>query len=593
MTSLLKNQNMSWKIRAKQLLLFFNLSKIKPFNHRNADLQLVYKLSPNKIPNGKQLKHLNKFLNPRENLIMKICLLILIINVVYLSVIFFKKHLQYNPIAGGDYAEALVGYPKAINPIYAANRDVDADLSRLIYSSLFAYDQNGNLINDLADRYTISGDGKEYIIVIKNNVKFHNGDKLTADDVMFTFDLIKNADYHSPFRSSLSNIEASKIDDYSIKFLLSEPYAPFLELLNFGILPKNIWRNVNPQSILLFEGNLKPIGSGLYKFKSLIKNKDGDLKEYRLTVNEDYYGKKPYIRNVDFKFFVDYVEAIKALNDNQVNGLSFLPYNENKELIAKNSLSINELLRSQIVSLFFNKEKIKALGDKSIRISLAQSINKQELVDDVFRGAYKIADGPILSSNFAYNNNLTKYNFDPTAAANTLRDKSLAFTLSIIDRPENIAVADKLKNYWEMAGVKVTIKVIPTEQVSDLIKNRDYEVLLYGESVGGDPDVYAFWHSSQIDGKGLNLALYSNSNVDTLLTDARITSNIEDRVAKYQKFQEILTNDLPAIFLYSPAYTYIQDKSVKGFNTSVINEPADRFSSISSWYLKTKSKFIW
>lgn len=588
-----KNKTIFWRIKAKQRLSFFNLFKKRSFNQKEADLQLVYKLSPNKIPNSEQLKHLKKFLNPRENLILKICLLVLVVNVIYLSVVFFQKHLQSLPIVGGDYTEALIGYPKAVNPIYVANRDVDADLSRLIYSSLFIYDKNGNLSNDLADSFTVSADAKEYTITIKDNVYFHNNDKLSVDDVLFTFDLIKNQEFRSPYRAAFVGVEATKIDDYSIKFVLSEPYAPFPELLSFGILPKNIWKNVNPQSILLFEFNLKPIGSGPYKFKSLIKNKEGDLKEYRLSVNDNYYGLKPYIKNINFKFFVDYTEAIKALNDNQVNGLSYLPYEENKDLLAKNSLSIHELVRPQVVSLFFNKEKIKALADKNIRISLAQAINKEALVNSIFKGSYRVANGPIPASNFSYNDQLKNYDFDLSSASETLSNKNLSLTLSIIDRFENIAVANEIKNYWEQAGVKVVIKVIPVEQVASLIKNRDFEVLLYGESVGGDPDVYAFWHSSQISEKGLNIAAYNNPAVDKLLAEARVNVNSEERKISYKKFQEILSNDIPVIFLYSPTYTYIQDKKMKGFDVSAIIEPADRFSNISSWYLKTKSKLTW
>jgi len=580
-------------MRAKQGLAFFNIFKKKAISHKDADLQLVYKLSPRKIPNGEQLKHLSKFLNPKENLIIKICLLVLIINVVYLGTVFLKKHLQYSPAVGGDYAEALVGYPKAINPIYATNRDVDADLSKLIYSSLFYYDKNGYLKNDLADSYVVNPDGKEYTIKIKNNVSFHNNDKLTVDDILFTLSLIQNPEYHSPYGTALAKVEAVKIDDYTIKFTLSEPYAPFLDLLDFGILPKNIWKNVNPQSILLFEFNLKPVGSGPYKFKSLIKNKDGDLKEYHLTLNDAYYGQKPFIKNINFIFFVDYPEAVKALNDNQVNGLSYLPYGENSELLAKNSLVIHELARPQVVSLFFNKEVNKALGDKNTRIALAQAINKTQLVGDVFGGSYKVADSPIPAENFAYNNQLKKYDYNPIAAGGVLQSKALSLTLSVIDRPENLAVADKIKNYWAAVGVKVTIKAVPAEQVSDLIKSRDFEVLLYGESVGGDPDVYAFWHSSQIGGRGLNLAAYSNPSVDKLLAEARVTTDNTERATEYQKFQEILNNDLPVIFLYSPTYTYIQDKKTKGFDSSAIIEPADRFSGISDWYLKTKSKLIW
>ena len=580
---------------AKPRLSFFGFLKFKPknFNQEDADRQLVYKLSARKIPSGQQLKHLNKFLNPRENLVLKICLLVLVVNAIYLSFVFLKKHLQYTPIIGGDYSEALVGYPKAINPIYAANRDVDADLSRLIYSSLFVYDKNGNLVNDLTDSYTISNDAKEYTINIKKNVNFHDNSKLTVDDIIFTLDLIKNPNYHSPYNSALSSVTAEKINDYTIKFTLSEPYSPFLELLSFGILPKNIWKNVNPQSILLFELNLKPIGSGPYKFKSLVKNKNGDLKEYHLTLNDSYYGQKPYIKNIIFKFFIDYVEATRALNDNQVNGLSYLPYNGGKDLLAKNSLTIHELVRPQIFSLFFNKDKIKLLDDKLVRVALAQSINKNELVKDIFSNAYQVADGPIPASNFAYDNQLKKYEYNPGPAADLLRSKALSLTLSIIDRPGNLAVAEKIKGYWEMAGLHVTIKVVPVEQVPNLIKNRDFEVLLYGESVGGDPDVYAFWHSSQISSKGLNLASYNNPEVDKLLVAGRVTTDNNERKVLYQKFQEILNNDFPAIFLYAPTYSYVQDKTIKGYDSTMIIEPADRFSGIASWYLKTKSKLIW
>ena len=139
----------------------------------------------------------------------------------------------------------------------------------------------------------------------------------------------------------------------------------------------------------------------------------------------------------------------------------------------------------------------------------------------------------------------------------------------------------------------VTLKVISGEQAADTIKNRDFEILLYGESVGGDPDVYAFWHSSQIGAKGLNLAGYSNPEVDKLLTDARETTVLADRIAKYKKFQEDITADVPVIFLYSPTYTYVQSNKIQGFSGTTIIEPADRFDSIANWYLKTSKKLTW
>ena len=137
---------------------FFGLSKNNKLNQAEIDRKLVYTLSARKIPNGGQIKHLKKFLNPKENLIIKICALFIAVNVVYLGITFFQKHLQYTPVAGGEYIEGVVGYPKIINHLYAVNRDVDSDLSSLVYSSLFKYDQNGALVNDLDDTVSISND---------------------------------------------------------------------------------------------------------------------------------------------------------------------------------------------------------------------------------------------------------------------------------------------------------------------------------------------------------------------------------------------------------------------------------------------------
>lgn len=591
--SLFKTKILSFWQRAKSAGLFFGFLKKSKISQAEIDKKLVYALSPRKIPTNDQFKHLNKFLNPRESLIIKICFLIVLINVIYLGVTFIKKHLQYLPIAGGEYVEGAIGYPKTINPLYAVSRDVDSDLSRLIYSSLLRYDESGRLENDLADGVSISADNKEYIIKIKENVKWHNGDKLSIDDVLFTFDIINNSDYRSPLRFYFTGVEAEKIDDYTIKFTLSEPYAPFLELLTFGVLPKNIWENINPAAAALSDLNLKPIGSGPYKFKSLIKNKDGDLKEYRLTVNNDYYGQVPYIKNINFDFFVSYQEAIKALNDNQIAGLSYLPFDWRKELLARDSLKFNELAQPQIIALFFNRDKNKALADKDIRVALATALDKEKIIAEVFAGVYRPADGPILKENFAYTDNIQKYNYSPDSAAATIKTKPLTAVLTVIDSGNNVLVAEKIKAYWEKIGVGITLKIISSEQAADVVKNRDFEIILYGEAVGGDPDVYSFWHSSQIGNKGLNLAGYNNAAADNLLVEARVTTNLDSRIAAYKKFQELVTADLPAIFLYSPTYTYVQNNNLKGFSGSVIIEPADRFSDVSGWYLKTKKKLTW
>lgn len=585
-----KNKIIALWLRVKRTLYFWQKENS---SQENIDRRLIYSLAPRKIPTGRQLKHLPKFLNPRENLVLKICSLLIIVSLSYLGVTFVNKHLKYSPKPGGEYIEGVVGYPQTINPLYAANRDIDSDLARLVYSSLFAYGPDGRLANDLAESHVVSPDGREYTIKIKNNVRWHNGDSLGADDIVFTFNLIQNSDFRSPLRSAFAGVQVTAIDPQTVKFILSEPYSPFLDLLTFGILSKNIWGEVAPASASLNDLNLKPIGSGPYQFKSFIRNTDGDLKEYRLIRNENYYSAKPYIPSLVFKFFPDYTQAIKALNDNQVDGLSYLPFGSRAEVLAKNSLNFHELAQPEVVAIFFNKDKNKALSDKATRIALAQAIDKGQLVDDLFQGAYQRLDGPIIPQSWAYNNQLKVYDYSPDEASSFLAKKGLALSLTVVDAGEDAVLAQKIKEFWERAGVQVNLKIISSEEAPTVVRNRDFEAIIYGEATGGDPDVYAFWHSSQTSSSGLNLAGYSNPEVDKLLADGRVTQDQSQRLANYQKFQAMIIGDLPVVWLYSPSHTYIQSKKVKGFSGTVAVQPADRFASLSSWYISTHKKIAW
>ena len=581
----------SWWQKAKSSAWrFLAIFKKRLPDQEEIDKKLVYSLSPRKIPSREQLRHLNKFLNPREFLAVKVSFLIIIVSVVYLGVSFVKSSLQYSPLAGGTYIEALVGYPKNITPWHALSRDVDADLSRLLYSRLFYYDANGRLQADLVTDLKISPDHKEYQFQITDQARWHNGEPLTAADVVFTIETIQNPSFYSPLRSALSLAKVEQIDNFSFKLRLEEPYAPFLELLTFGISSRELWKNVSPEAAILSDLNLKVIGSGPYRFKSLVRSSAGDLREYHLEANKDYYGPVPYISELQFKFFSDYDEALGALNSRQVDGLSFLPFDKRSALTMKSSLNIYELPQARLVSLFFNQNKNQALADRETRSSLAQALDKDELVERIFNGAYQRADGPIFSASWAYNDNVPRHNYNPEAATEKLSAGPFRAVLTVVDYGQNTAVAQAVKDYWEAAGAEISIRSVSGEQAAEIIKNRDFEILLYGQSVGGDPDVYAFWHSSQSGANGLNLANYNNSEVDKLLLEARASTIEDERREKYYKFQEIIATDLPAIFLYSPSYTYVQNNKVQGFSSRPLFSPSDRFSDVSAWYIKTKKK---
>lgn len=384
------------------------------YDYDGLDKKLLYSLSPKKIPNISQIKHAKKVLSAKEKIILNILLLVIAVAGIIWLVGFYKRNIIIYPQKGGEYTEGLLGAPKNINPLYDSARDVDSDISRLIFSSLFKRDASGNVVNDLVEEYSISDNGLEYSFKIKNNVKWHNGEQLTSADIVFTIESIKNSEYGSPLRSSLVGASIQIDDEYSFKIILKESYSSFLDVLTFGILPQNLWLDVAPSNAFLHELNIKPIGSGPYKFKSLTKTKSGDIKEFILVANEDYYEQAPYIEKIILKFYSNYNELISALNNNQINGISYLPYSLRSDVVSKSSLNFNRLNLPQISSIFFNQKKNSVLANKALRQALAKAIDKNKICDEIFSGNASVADSPILPNSPSYNDEIEKvlYNYD-------------------------------------------------------------------------------------------------------------------------------------------------------------------------------------
>jgi len=605
------------------------------------DKKLVFSLAKSRWPSLKQLKYIKKYLNPAERLVVGGCLLVILFSSIFLAVRFYNTHLQIMPVDGGDYIEGAVGSIKYINPLYSAVSDLDSDLTALVYSSLFRRGSNGELVNDLAEQYEVSQDGKIITIKIRADAFWHNGSSLTVDDIIFTFAAIKNANYKSPLRAVFTGVEIEKIDDQTIKFSLAEPYAAFLDLLNFGILPQELWQQIEPAAANLAELNLKPVGSGRYKFKSLAKDKSGNLRTYTLIKSDRYYGQRPHINTISFKLFGNLEEAISALNANLISGISYLPEQEKNQIVAQDSLNFYNLNLPKLMVVFFNAKGNPALADKKVRQALSHAIDKNKIVAEVMAGNARIIDGPILPDSFAYNHDMKKYNFDAATSSRllyeagwkiieltaadinqaktdlTAKDEAikkqaaarikmgagkwliknndyLAITLTTADNAEYSQAAELIAQFWQEIKVKIEINLLPASQIqAGAIRPRNFSALIYGEMTGADPDAYALWHSSQIGSTGLNIADYANKEIDKLLEDGRLTNDLKTRLEKYQKFQELMAEDQPAIFLYSPNYTYVQSKKLKGFNVKNIIAPSDRLSNIGQWYINTGKKIIW
>ncbi|HCC22384.1 TPA: hypothetical protein DEP86_03195, partial [Candidatus Uhrbacteria bacterium] len=289
------------------------------------DRRLVLRLYAKKFPSSDQLKHLSRFLSPKEKTLVGALTLVVILALGAIGFKFVTSHIKNAATEGGQYTEASVGGPRFINPILAFSNDVDLDISKLIFSGLVRTDGQGNLVPDLAETFEISDDGKTYTFILRNGVTWHDGAPFGASDVVATFNFIKDPAFKSPLIAQFRNVGIETPDEQTVIFRLKEPFVPFLSLLTVGIMPIHLWQEVIPENASRAELNIKPIGTGPFRFKNLTKDKKGAIHSYTLSKNNEFYGQKPHLAEVTFVFYPDFTQAAAALTGRKVDGLSFLP----------------------------------------------------------------------------------------------------------------------------------------------------------------------------------------------------------------------------------------------------------------------------
>lgn len=525
------------------------------------------------------------------------------------------------PAAGGVLHEGLIGLPRTINPVLAIT-EVDQDISTLVYAGLMKY-SDGNLVQDIAKSYTVSDDGLTYSFTIRDDVRFQDGTPLTTDDILFTITKIQEANLKSPRRPDWTNVTVTKKSDTEIIFALKQPYAPFLTNTTIGILPKHIWGTLTDNEFIFNNYNIKPIGAGPYKIVTVNKDSESIPTQYTLTTWRGYHGNTPYISSIIFSFFADENKATTALKSGAIDSLPAVSAIASAELGAdstKNYTLVSEPL-PRIFGVFFNQNQNPILADKVVRRALEMAVDRQAIVDSVLFGYGVPINGPLPTKTSEASLTETKSETTETATTSSqiikameyLEDngwsknseglyekktknstQNISLTLFTADTPDLKKTADMIKDFWTNLGVKIEVKVFESNDLyQNIIKTRKYDALLFGEQIGKDRDLYAFWHSSQRNAPGLNVAMYTNSKVDKILEDLRKTDDIETQQKKYLELNELIQNDIPAIFLYSPNFIYVVPKSIKGLRIDSINEPSDRWNSIEKWYEVTEKVWKW
>ncbi len=568
-------------------------ARIPPRDRAHWDRNLIQSLSRARLPSWRQIRHLPEVLSKSDGARLIGGIMLVLFGSAVLAGGFYLSRTHVVPAVGGAIVEGAIGTPRSLNPLLAVSNDVDMDLTRLMFSRLFTTDASGAVVPDLVDRFTISEDQKTYDITLRDDVAWHDGTKLTADDVVFTFGLIQDPAWLSPLHPSFRDVTVEKTGEHALRFTLKEPFAPFRAQLTFGIMPMHIWKDVAAANASQSEYALKPVGSGPFRFDSMKRDRRGFVMSYTVVRNADYYRRAPYIESITFRFYPDGATALDALRQREVHSLSFVPRDLGAELSEMSQIVPIRLELPQYTAVFFNPNKNEALKDKAVRNALNQSVDKARIILDVLRGEGHPLDGPALPRYVVSASTTIPYAPDEAKDAIEAYAKKagapLKITLTTVDQPEAMAVARIVKDGWTEAGAEVTIAAIPPADIlRSTVKPREYEALLYGQLLGADPDPYPFWHSTQVQDPGLNLAMFAHRNADAAIEAARRATNPETRQEQYVKFAEVIAAEQPAVFLYSPSYTYPIPAAMKGFTGAKISNPSDRFATVTDWYLETE-----
>lgn len=509
---------------------------------------------------------------------------------------------------GGTYAEALVGNIDTLNPLYATT-EPEIAASRLLFSSLYSFDEAGKLGKGLARSMEISKDGRTYVAEIRPDVTWHDGEQLTAKDVAFTINLIKNPATLSPLRINWQDVDVSVVDDLTVEFELPAPYAAFSHALTFAVLPEHILGEVPAGSIRENTFSRYPVGSGPFEFRRL--QTVGGQDEYRIvqmTKFEKYFKGEPAVNRFEVHAYRTGEQAVSSLKAGRVNAVSGVPA-ELKAQLEKEGYSVSSHAVHSGVYALFNTSR-PALKDKSVRKALQLAVDTQALRDQLPIEVPRL-DLPFVSGQVSGDDVPSAPSMNRARAAQLLdragwklvdgvRQKGknkLTLAITTTKDGQYESAMNGLASQWRSLGVVVETKAIDprepgTNFVQTTLQPRDYDVLVYELLIGADPDVYAYWHSSQIGSTGYNFANFSHTTADADLVSARSVLDAELRNAKYKAFAKLWLDEAPAIGLYQPVVVYAKGRHVQSIrNDTPLVTAADHYANVLDWTVREREVY--
>lgn len=514
------------------------------------------------------------------------------------------------PKKGGIYREALVGSIKRLNPLLDPYNPADHDVDRLIFSSLVHFDSRGFPQADLAESWGISQDGTQYNFELRPNLTWHDGQPLTTDDIIFTIGFFTSDNPLIPadVREFWKDVQVQRLSATQMQFRLPEPFAPFLDYLTFGILPKHRLEAVPLEKMADDPFNLKPVGSGPFKFDHLLVE-NNEINGVVLTAFDKYYGNKPAIDQIFFRYYPDSKAALAAYKGEEVQGIGKVTADILPDVLEESDLAIysSRLPRQTLIYLNLNNADVPFFKNTDLRRALLMALNRQWIIDHVYAGQAVQANGPILPGTWAYFDGIEKipfdldqarkvlkkagYTFDANGGNLTSKDGTVVkFQLLYPDEPQYKAVAEAVQSNWQALGVAVDLEGKPYDQlISDRLEQRNYQAALVDINLSRspDPDPYPFWDQAQA-ADGQNYAQWDNRSAGEYLEQGRVVVDPAERIRLYRNFQVIFTKEMPALPLFYPVYTYAVDRQVLGIQLGPLFDESDRFFNVTSWNLANR-----
>lgn len=530
-----------------------------------------------------------------EKIILFIALITLIVLLTIKGNQIYLYSTKTQPIVGGKITFGRTDIPKTLNPIFVQT-DSEREIVNLVFSPLIRVKPDGKIENVLIKSWRSDKEQKQFTIVLSDTIKWHDSEPIIADDVIYTFSILQSPIYNGLYKNSFDGVEIERVDDKTVNFILPASYPGFMKNLDVRILPSHLLQEKPladlPNDIYSF----KPIGNGPYRIQksNLTKNNPNIILE---RVKNSSCSAK--IKIIEFKYYENFSQVYTDFKDQKINSLEEIDENfvtqvqkdKNTQVIKNSSASYN-ILHLNLNNEFLQKEYIRS--------AIYLATNRKPIINDVYFGQAKEATGPVTSGLFGYrpltndfnvkkarqkliDNGWKDTNGDGYFEKNGVR---LEFKLIAPETANFQKIIGILKSQYKQIGIKINSNMVSPKILQDeFLKKRKYDILLIGETLGNDFDIYPYWYSSQISNTGFNFSNFNNSDVDKLLDDIRATDDDNIKKEKLIKIQEIIFNQVPAIFLTEPVYNFAISKTVKNVKPTVLSDQAGIFENVCDWYI--------